>query len=552
VNRATRVECVEGNTGSCGDHCQNQKFQRKQYADVSVFKTEKKGFGLRANRDLQPHDFVFEYIGEVINEATFRRRTLQYEKEGIKHFYFMSLRNGEFVDATKKGNLSRFCNHSCNPNCYIDKWIVGEKLRMGIFVERPIKAGEELVFNYKVDRLRTKPVTCECGEPNCSGTIGGKAMSERSLLLPPEVISALGIDDGDGWEPSGGKKARKKRPEEDDEAYVDRLPTRDLDEDDTRTVMSSLLQCTEKWIVVKILDRISRCDDERILIQVVRMHAYGILRTTINRFIDDYKVVLLALEILNKFPRMTKNKILGSNIVTTVEKLTTSEHEDIAAESKKLLDDWDKLEVAFRIRRRKGEPVNQPVKSFEDRRGLDRVQEEPQASSTSKPLSPMQAVDIPKGPRNSVPQRNAGYFNNGGRGRRPFHFNNANLPEGWFMNKDGNGKVYYYDRNGQTTWQRPTQPSAPLVKAPPKAVQEQQFLQSIIDQVTKEHTPRTSAVQTPQQVETPVKEPKKDRWRSLPPEKQKKIYENTVRRIFPASASLFPIPCFLIRASSGM
>ena len=119
INRATKMECVDGDC-NCGVRCQNQRFQRRQYANVSVIKTEKKGYGLRANTDLNPNDFIFEYIGEVINEPTFRRRTYTYAEEGIKHFYFMSLTKSEFVDATKKGNLGRFCNHSCNPNCYVD------------------------------------------------------------------------------------------------------------------------------------------------------------------------------------------------------------------------------------------------------------------------------------------------------------------------------------------------------------------------------------------------------------------------------------------------
>ena len=151
INRATKMECVADGC-SCGRKCQNQRFLRKQYADVTVIRTEKKGFGLRANKDMAVGAFVYEYIGEVIDERSFRRRMIQYDEEGLKHFYFMSLTKGEFIDATKKGNLGRFCNHSCNPNCVVDKWVVGDKLRMGIFVSREVKSGEELVFNYNVDR----------------------------------------------------------------------------------------------------------------------------------------------------------------------------------------------------------------------------------------------------------------------------------------------------------------------------------------------------------------------------------------------------------------
>ena len=209
INRATKMECV--GDCACGSACQNQRFQRCEYANVSVIKTEKKGHGLRTNTDLRPGDFIFEYIGEVINEPQFRRRMLAYDEQGIKHFYFMSLSKGEFVDATKKGNLGRFCNHSCNPNCYVDKWVVGDKLRMGIFAEKNIKAGEELVFNYNVDRYGANPQPCYCGESNCTGFIGGKTQTERATKLSAATIEALGIEDADSWDTVVAKKPKKKK-----------------------------------------------------------------------------------------------------------------------------------------------------------------------------------------------------------------------------------------------------------------------------------------------------------------------------------------------------
>ena len=60
--------------------------------------------------------------------------------------------NSQFIDATKRGGIGRFANHSCNPNCYVAKWTVGAKVRMGIFAKRDVKKDEELTFNYNVDR----------------------------------------------------------------------------------------------------------------------------------------------------------------------------------------------------------------------------------------------------------------------------------------------------------------------------------------------------------------------------------------------------------------
>lgn len=512
------MECVDRDC-NCGDGCENQRFQQKQYADVSVIKTEKKGFGLRANTDLEANDFIFEYIGEVINEPTFRRRMLQYDDEGIKHFYFMSLTKSEFVDATKKGNLGRFCNHSCNPNCYVDKWVVGEKLRMGIFAGRRVKAGEELVFNYNVDRYGADPQPCYCGEPNCTGYIGGKTQTERATKLPVATIEALGIDDGDTWDTAIAKRPRKKKPTEDDEEYVNSVQPRGLSEDGVTKVMAALMQCKEKWIVVKLLLRIQHADDDRVRHRVVRMHGYQILKTTLTTFVEDTNVVLQILDILYKLPRLTKNKISDSKIEATIDELTSSEHQDVSFESKRLLSEWSKLETAYRIPRKKVDPNAPAANSFEERRNMDREEDAP------KP-DPFANIVIPKGPRSNVPQRNASFFNGPRAPRKP---PTHNLPAGWFIATDKSGAYYYYNKSGMTTWQRPTAPANEGPKGPSKAQENQKALQDIIDRLTKEPTPKPSASQTPQQqVTTPVQEPKKEKWRSLPIEKQMKIYENTV------------------------
>lgn len=514
INRATKMECVDEDC-NCGRGCQNQRFQRKQYADVSVIKTEKKGYGLRVNTDLQPNDFIFEYVGEVINEPTFRRRTIQYDDEGIKHFYFMSLTKSEFVDATKKGNLGRFCNHSCNPNCYVDKWVVGEKLRMGIFAERHIKAGEELVFNYNVDRYGADPQPCYCAEPNCTGYIGGKTQTERATKLSHATIEALGIDDGDGWDTAVAKKPRKKKTGEDDEEYVNNVQPRGLDEEGVRKVMATLMQCKEKWIAVKLLDRIQRCGDDKVRNRVVQMHGYQILRSTLTTWREDNNVVLQILDILYKFPRLTRNKISDSKIEPTVQALVDSEHHDVAFEAKRLIEEWSKLEVAYRIPRKKFDPTAVPI--FERR--------------NTEPAQPAKetAVSTPTGPRGTGPQRS--YASSRPPPiRRPFN----SLPPGWFTAMDAKGNPYYYSKTGETQWKKPTHPAPeppPPPKLPPKSVQTAKALQDIIDSITKpepsSQTPSQSA--QPSSTSTPTRDKKKsEKWRSLPQEKQMKLYENTV------------------------
>ena len=541
------MECF-GDCG-CGPDCQNQRFQKQRFASVTVIKTEKKGYGLRADADLQANEFIFEYIGEVIGEGQFRRRMVQYDEEGIKHFYFMSLTKGEFVDATKKGNLGRFCNHSCNPNCYVDKWVVGDKLRMGIFAERNIKTGEELVFNYNVDRYGADPQPCYCGEPNCTGFIGGKTQTERATKLSSLTIEALGIDDGDGWDTAVAKKPRKKKTGEDDEEYVNNVQPKSLDEDGVTKVMATLMQCKEKWIAVKLLGRIQHCDDERVRNRVVKMHGYQILNSTLTLWKEDPNVVLQVLDILKQFPRLTRNKISDSKIESTVESLKGCGHERVQLQAESLLMEWSTLEVAYRIPRRKREINSNATPDKPDRLARrDSGPRDRKARSKSRSRSRSRArsksIDAPRGPaalngaRSNVPQRNNAFYSAPRPPFRPRPYNA--LPPGWSSAMDGT-RPYYFSVSGFVTWDRPTMPAtqAQAPPPPPKAVPGNKALEDIINSITnsKSNTPRGTGSNstTPQPVSVESKKDRKsgkEKWRAYSEEKQKKIYENTVRSPF--------------------
>ncbi|KAL2809450.1 hypothetical protein BJX63DRAFT_423779 [Aspergillus granulosus] len=526
INRATKIECM-GDCG-CGPDCQNQRFQRGEYARVAVIKTEKKGYGLRAEEDLRPHQFIYEYVGEVINEGPFHRRMRQYDEEGIKHFYFMSLSKGEFVDATKKGNLGRFCNHSCNPNCYVDKWVVGEKLRMGIFAERHIQAGEELVFNYNVDRYGADPQPCYCGEPNCTGFIGGRTQTERATKLSNATIEALGIDDAEGWDTAVAKRPRKKKMGEDDEEYVDSVQPKSLDENGVTKVMAALMQCKEKWIAVKLLGRIQRCDDERVRSRVVKMHGYQILNSQLAMWKDDFNVVLQILDILDKFPRLTRNKIIDSKIESTIQPLTSCGNEGVEQKAASLLQVWSTLEVGYRIPRMKRDPnASTPTVSQFQRREV--VPDERRQRSRSRSRS--RSIEAPRGPAAQKRGGGPGPRNpHQHHGPRPFRQRFQPLPQGWFA-AESNGRKYYYSAQGDTTWVRPTKP-APQPPPAPKESRDK-ALQDIIDGImnAKEQTPKekTGTPATPQPSK-PAAEGKdgQGKWKNYSEEKQKKLYENTL------------------------
>ena len=64
-------------------------------------------------------------------------------------------------------------NHSCAPNCALQKWVVGASVRVGMFTLKDIPVGTELTFDYKFERYGMKAQPCYCDESICSGFIGG-------------------------------------------------------------------------------------------------------------------------------------------------------------------------------------------------------------------------------------------------------------------------------------------------------------------------------------------------------------------------------------------
>ncbi|XP_029444100.1 histone-lysine N-methyltransferase SETD2 isoform X2 [Rhinatrema bivittatum] len=172
LNRLLMIEC----SSRCpnGEFCSNRRFQRKQHADVEVILTEQKGWGLRAAKDLPPNTFVLEYCGEVLDHKEFKARVKEYARSKNIHYYFMALKNDEIIDATQKGNCSRFMNHSCEPNCETQKWTVNGQLRVGFFTTRLVPASSELTFDYQFQRYGKEAQKCFCGSANCRGYLGGE------------------------------------------------------------------------------------------------------------------------------------------------------------------------------------------------------------------------------------------------------------------------------------------------------------------------------------------------------------------------------------------
>merc|ERR1712100_986330 len=96
-----------------------------------------------------------------------------------RHYYIISIGNSKYVDATRKGNLGRFINHSCNPNCIPEIWHVNGQRCVGIFAKKDIRPGEEVTFDYQFQQMGKKKQKCYCGESNCRGYLGASKKKRK-------------------------------------------------------------------------------------------------------------------------------------------------------------------------------------------------------------------------------------------------------------------------------------------------------------------------------------------------------------------------------------
>ncbi|CAH7689406.1 hypothetical protein PPACK8108_LOCUS24479 [Phakopsora pachyrhizi] len=159
LNRAMLYLC-DPKRCQLGQSCTNIPFnQRKDIIDESTNKLGKglkvfytgpqRGWGLKTEIRLKEGMFLIDYRGEIISRENCYKRVLNEYRE-MKNFYFLDYDGSDVIDAGKKGNCSRFINHSCEPNLRVERFKLSglEEYQFGLFCLRDIEVGEELLYNY--------------------------------------------------------------------------------------------------------------------------------------------------------------------------------------------------------------------------------------------------------------------------------------------------------------------------------------------------------------------------------------------------------------------
>jgi len=110
-------------------------------------------------------------VGEKVRQRVADMREIRYEKQGVGSSYLFRMVDDDIIDATKKGGIARFINHSCDPNCMAKIIKVDGTPRIVIYALKNIAKDHELTYDYKFEREigSTDRIPCLCGSPICKG-----------------------------------------------------------------------------------------------------------------------------------------------------------------------------------------------------------------------------------------------------------------------------------------------------------------------------------------------------------------------------------------------
>lgn len=195
---------------ACPSTCQNRLVQFGPRKHLQIIRFPRKAFGLVTLKSIPQGAFICEYAGELLtkNEALRRIRRIDATNEmnyliclnerSMNDGNAMGSRNKivTYVDPSRIGNIGRYLNHSCDPNCEIISVRtngsipkLGKKIEQfsgdrsyinfnvpAIFAKQAIAPNQELCFDYgecesaSMDNLTPSPNNrkpCYCGSALC-------------------------------------------------------------------------------------------------------------------------------------------------------------------------------------------------------------------------------------------------------------------------------------------------------------------------------------------------------------------------------------------------
>lgn len=174
----------EGESRSVGQLAALQSFSalQKLHYNVRVGRSPIHNWGLFTTCGIPKDAMVVEYKGEAMRNVLADLKEKKYGEGALRgqggDCYMFRIDPETVLDATVKGNVARFMNHCCHPNCYSkvievddDRGAVTVRRKhIVIFAQRDLEAGEEIMYDYKFGVEKEK-IICHCGHPKCLGVM---------------------------------------------------------------------------------------------------------------------------------------------------------------------------------------------------------------------------------------------------------------------------------------------------------------------------------------------------------------------------------------------
>jgi SET domain-containing protein len=120
------------------------------------------GWGVFALDPITKNTRIVQYAGEKIPAGTSKAREADQLARG--HIWCFSVNRRWVRDAEAGGNIAKYINHACKPNCYSQ--VIGDTI--WIRAGRNIRRGEELSYNYYTNG--TAGIPCNC-VPGCKNRL---------------------------------------------------------------------------------------------------------------------------------------------------------------------------------------------------------------------------------------------------------------------------------------------------------------------------------------------------------------------------------------------
>ncbi|XP_034130112.1 histone-lysine N-methyltransferase SETMAR [Drosophila guanche] len=169
------------------DFCTNRLVQYGPRENLEVFNSATfKSKGVRTKVNIPCGAFICEYAGEILTISEAKRRLVNNKELECMNYVLVlneytktddcreEKRQVTIVDPSRRGNIGRYINHSCEPNCQIAAVRIDCPIpKICIFAARNIHAHEELCFHYggedqQVDQASDSK-TCLCTADSCAG-----------------------------------------------------------------------------------------------------------------------------------------------------------------------------------------------------------------------------------------------------------------------------------------------------------------------------------------------------------------------------------------------